>query len=109
MFKKDLIKEFKKHSSLKGADSTKLEITPFRDWRIVAVTFFVGLALSVGFNVYMSIGINRDSFFTATPKNGETVTLKKDDLAKVLAGFAEREALFEKAGTEKSAVVDPSL
>lgn len=109
MSKKDWIKEFKKLASSKGADSTKLETTPFRDWRIVAMTFFVGLALSVGFNVYMSIEINSDNFFTLTSKNGEIVSLKKDDLAKVLAGFAEREALFEKVRTEKSAVVDPSL
>ncbi|MBI5401201.1 MAG: hypothetical protein HZB12_03770 [Candidatus Yonathbacteria bacterium] len=109
MFKKDWIKEIKKLLLLKGNDPMKMETAPFRDWRVIATTFFAGLALSVGFNVYMSIEINRDSFFVAPQKNGEAVILDKEGLAKVLAGFAEKEALFEKARTEGVPTVDPSL
>lgn len=109
MFKKDRIKEFKKLFSSKGSDPTKMEFTPYRDWRIVAMSFFAGLVASLGFNIYMSIEINRDSFFTATPKSEEEVALNKEGLEKVLADFAEKEATFEKAKTEGVAVADPSL
>lgn len=108
MPKKDLLKVLKKFFSSKGSDPTKMETTPFRDWRIVVVTFFIGLVLSIGFNVYMSVEINQDSFFTTTTKGGEVAALNKSGLTKVLAGFAEKEALFEKARTEKNSVVDPS-
>lgn len=108
MFKKDWVKELKRLSVSKGSDHTKMEITPFRDWRIIVTLFFVGLLVSIGFNFYMSIEINRDSFFTTAPKSGEVVVFNKDGLSKVLAALAEKEALFEKARTEKSTVVDPS-
>lgn len=110
MFKKDRIKEeLKKLFSSKGSDPMKMEFTPYRDWRIVAMLFFVGLVASLGFNIYMSIEINRDSFFTATQKGGEEVALDKEGLEKVLAGFAEKESTFEKVKTEGVSVVDPSL
>lgn len=109
MLKNDWTKKLIKLSLSKGVDYEKMEITPFRDWRIVAVVFFVGIVLSIGFNAYVSIAINRDNFLTAVPKGGDGVIFNNEGLVKVLAGFAEREALFEKARTEKSAVVDPSL
>ena len=109
MIKLDLSKRFKKLSSSRGTDPLKMETTPYRDWRILAFTFFVGLVVSLGFNIYMSIGINSDSFFTVTPKSIAGVTLNKDGLDKILAGFADKQAAFEKARTEGVAVVDPSL
>lgn len=109
MLKKDWLKELKKLSSSKGADPMKMEITPFRDWRIVVITFFVGLVIATGFNAYMSIAINHDNFFITAPKSSETVIFNKDGLAKVLEWFTVKEVLFEKARTEKSSVVDPSM
>lgn len=109
MLKKDGLKEFKKFFSSKGSDPMKMEITPYRDWRIVVIAFFVGLVISFGFNIYMSIEINRDNFFTATTVESKGAAFKKDDLAKVLAGLAEKEALFEKIRTEGVSVVDPSI
>ena len=109
MLKKDWLKELKKLFSSKGTDPMKMEVTPFRDWRIVVVSFFVGLAVSLGFNIYMSIEINRDTFFTAIPAASESVALNKDGLMKVLAGLAEKEAVFEKTKKEGVVVVDPSL
>ena len=86
----------------------KMEIAPFRDWRVIAFVFFVGIAVSIGFNVYMSIEINRDNFFTAPAKSGESTYLDKEGLERVLSELAEKDVLFEKARTEKSTVVDPS-
>ncbi|MBI5078212.1 MAG: hypothetical protein HZB11_02515 [Candidatus Yonathbacteria bacterium] len=109
MFKKDWVKELKKLSFSKGADTFKMEITPYRDWRVLAGVFFVGLVVSLGFNIYMSVEINSDSFFTTVPKNGDGVELNKDGLANVLADFADKKAIFEKVKTEGVSVVDPSL
>lgn len=109
MFKKDWSKGVKKLFSSKGFDPMKMEIAPFRDWRIIVVTFFAGLVISLGFNIYLSIEVNRDNFFTATTVADEGIIFKKDDLAKVLAGLAEKEALFEKVRTEGVSVVDPSI
>lgn len=109
MLNKDWTKKIKKLFSSKGSDPMKMEFTPYRDWRIVAMSFFAGLVVSLGFNIYMSIEINRDNFFTATAKSGEEVTLNKEGLEKVLADFAGKEATFEKVKTEGVSVVDPSL
>lgn len=108
MIKNDWTKELKKLFASNGGDPMKMEITPFRDWMVIVIIFFIGLILATGFNAYMSIEINRDNFFTTTQKSGEAVIFNKEGLAKVLAGLAEKEALFEKARTEKSTVVDPS-
>lgn len=109
MIKKEWTTELRTLFSSDGADSSKMEITPFRDWMVIIAVFFGGLAVSVGANIYMSVEINKDSFFTTAPKGGESVTLNKEGLSNVLSGLAEKEFLFEKARTEKSTVVDPSL
>ncbi len=109
MFKKDWNKEFKKLTASKGSDPFKAEPTPYRDWRSLVIGFFLLLCLSVGFNIYMSIEINRDSFFTTTPKSEPGVVFNSEGLSAVLGGLAEKEATFEKIRTEGVSVVDPSL
>jgi hypothetical protein len=109
MFKKDWNKEFKKLTASKETDTFRIEPTPYRDWRFLVMGFFVTLILSVGFNIYMSIEINRDSFFTTTPKNEQGVTFDREGLAAVLSGLAAKEAAFEKLRIEGVSVVDPSL
>ncbi|MDO8604263.1 MAG: hypothetical protein Q7K40_02585 [bacterium] len=101
--------ELKKITNSKGVDALKLEITPYRDWRIVVAVFFLGLLSSFAFNVYMSIEINRDSFFTTLPKSTGVVRFNEQGLAKVVAGLDEKAAVFEKAVTEGVAMIDPSL
>lgn len=109
MLKKDWNKEIKKLTTSKGSDPFKVELTPYRDWRLLVMGFFVALILSVGFNIYMSIEINRDSFFTTIPKSEQGVVFKSDGLATVLEALAIKEAAFEKLRTEEVFVVDPSL
>lgn len=86
-----------------------MEITPYRDWRILVTMFFVGLVVSIGFNVYMSTEISRDSFFTVTPKAFDGVKLNDDGLAKVIVDIDEKAARFETIKSEGVQVVDPSL
>ena len=109
MFKKDWNKEFKKLTASKGVDQFKVEPTPYRDWRLLVLSFFTLLVVSVGFNIYMSIEINRDSFFTTTPKIEEGTVFNSEGLTAVLADLATKEATFEKLRTEGVVVVDPSL
>lgn len=109
MIKKDWLKKLKKISTSSGVDALKMEITPYRDWMILVSIFFIGLIGSFGFNIYMSVKINADNFFTMAPKVDEGVVLDKNGLEKILAGFAEKEMLFEKTKVEGVGMVDPSL
>lgn len=109
MLKKDWNKEFKKLTASKGSDPFKAEPTPYRDWRSLAMGFFAVLTLSVGFNIYMSIEINRDSFFTTTPTSDTGVVFNSEGLTAVLGNLAAKETVFEKLRTEGVSVVDPSL
>jgi len=109
MLKKDWNKELKKLTVSKGSDSFKVEPTPYRDWRLLVIGFFVTLVLSVGFNIYMSIEINRDNFFTTTPKSEQGVVFNSEGLSAVLGALAAKEAASEKLRTEEVLVVDPSL
>lgn len=99
----------KKISFSKGADALKMEITPFRDWRNLVVLFFIWLSVSFIFNIYMSVGVNRDHFFS-TPKKINNVTVLDIEGLKTVAGkIDEKAASFEKAKSEKLTTSDPSL
>ncbi|MHB1118021.1 MAG: hypothetical protein ACYCZ7_00615 [Minisyncoccota bacterium] len=109
MFKKDWHTGLKKLIASKGLDPFKAEPSPYRDWRFLVIGFFVALIFLIGFHVYMSIEINRDSFFAATPKVESGVKFDREGLGRVLNDFAAKEAAFEKLRTEQAPVVDPSL
>lgn len=109
MFKNNWSKSLKKISLGKGNDPFKMEITPYRDWRILVIIFSVGLVGSLGFNIYMSIEINSDNFFKVAPKSSTGVAINKIGLTKILKEFSDKEAVFEKTRTEGVAVFDPSL
>lgn len=109
MPKKDWKAEFKKLTYSKGVDALRMEITPYRDWRIVVILFFIALVSSIAYNTYVFIEINRDTFFTAAPKSSGVVKFNEEGLAKVIAGLDEKEAIFEKAKNEGAAISDPSL
>ena len=109
MPKKDWKSEFKKLTYSKGVDKLKIEITPYRDWRIVVIVFFIVLVSSIWFNTYVFIEINRDTFFEAAPKSSGVVKFNEEGLTKVIAGLDEKRATFEKAKNEGVAIVDPSI
>lgn len=109
MPKKDWKAEFKKLTYSKGVDALRMELTPYRDWRIVVVLFFIALVSSIAYNTYVFIEINRDSFFTAAPKSSGVVKFNEEGLAKVISGLDEKGAIFEKAKNEGVAISDPSL
>lgn len=109
MIKKNWKAKFIKLSQTRGADPLKMEIAPYRDWGILVIIFSIGLAISLAFNVYMSIEINRDSFFTITTKPVDTVKFNQEGLSQAIIKIDEKAALFEKAKVEVPPIVDPSL
>lgn len=109
MPKKDWKAEFKKLTVSKGTDALKMEITPYRDWRIVVIIFFIGIVASLGFNIYLSIGISSDSFFTTEQKSSGVLKFDEEGLTKVIDAIDKKAAQFEKIRIEGVAVVDPSL
>lgn len=109
MPKKDWKEEFKKLTYSKGTDALKMEIAPYRDWRIVALLFFCALVGSFAFNIYMSIEINSDNFFTAEIKQTGVTKFNEDGIAKIVSGIDEKATRFEKVVKEGVVAVDPSL
>lgn len=106
---KDWLKFIKKVFQVKRKDTSKMEITPYRDWAILMWSAFVVFSVSLGFNIYMSININQDNFFgSPTPDTSGTI-LNKAGLDSALGIITSKEALFEKTRTQKITVVDPSL
>ncbi|MGB2580353.1 MAG: hypothetical protein WBC83_01545 [Minisyncoccia bacterium] len=99
----------KKISFSKGVDALKMEITPFRDWRNLVLLFFIWLSVSLIFNIYMSIGVNRDHFFSEPKKVNNVAVLDTEGLKMVADQIDEKAANFEKAKSEKLTTADPSL
>lgn len=93
--------------SSKGTDSAKIEPMPYRDWKIIVLSFFGGLVLSLGFNIYMSYQINNDNFFTTSTQKQAGPTLNREGLGKVLAGLAAKEDFLAKPIADTT-IVDPS-
>lgn len=116
MHTKDSIKKTKNKFSLQGiipllgnSDWTKIEIVPYRDWRIVGIGFFIMLFVSFGFNIYILFEVNRDNFFAVPEIKSQGVSFNREGLNRVLNLIATREATFERLKTEKIEVRDPSL
>jgi hypothetical protein len=107
-----MINYFKRFSnkffSSKGADPLKMEATPYRDWKIIIVGFFVGLVISLGLNIYMSYQINSDTFLSPTAKKYEGLVLNRDGLARVLVDLATKDAVHSGRATSSVSVIDPS-
>lgn len=107
--KKSLGGKIKKMFTTKGSDATKIEITPYRDWRVVVLVFFIGILTSFGFNAYLFMGVNEDSFFGGTMKKDEVVTFNKEKLLGVLDTFQKKEEKSEALKKVPTPIVDPSL
>ena len=109
MSKKDWKLGFKKIASSKGTDPFKMDITPYRDWRILVAAFSLGLIGSLGFNIYMSLEISGDGFTSEGIAATTVVKFNEEGLKKAITIIDEKEAQFEKVKTEGITVVDPSL
>ncbi|KKU80274.1 MAG: hypothetical protein UY07_C0048G0006 [Parcubacteria group bacterium GW2011_GWA1_47_8] len=93
----------------RGEDPEKMEITPYRDWRMVVAVFFVGLIASLVFNMYIFVGVNQDNFFRTVSKQEEVVGLNQGKLLTVLEVLNAKKTAFETLTKGSVSVVDPSL
>lgn len=116
MFKKDSHKNTKVIFSLKevasllrNPDASKIEIAPYRDWRIVGICFFIMLIVSFGFNMYILFEVNRDSFFAVSEIKSQGISFNREGLNRVLDAIQRRENTFERLKTGMIGVSDPSL
>ena len=96
-------------SLLRGADSSKIEISPYRDWRIALIIFFIGLFISLGFNLYILYEVNRDNFSGAPQAVIREVSLSHEGLMKSLRLIETKEEAFGKIKTRIIDMGDPSL
>lgn len=107
MIKKDWKKEFKKLLLKHGPKESRLGAEPYRDWRVTVGVFFVGLAGSVAFSIYLFTGVTKENITTDSKNTGTTLETAK--LSSVLDLFTKKEAIFESLKTATSTAVDPSL
>lgn len=91
------------------ADSAKMEITPFRDWKIILMVSLVGFMVSLGFNIYMSLQLSQEKFFSVKRNVEPGVVFNSYALSLVLENIAKKEGDFERIKIEGVSVPDPSL
>lgn len=109
MPKKDWKAELKKLTYSKGSDPLKMDITPYRDWRILVIASFLGLVGALGYNIYITIQINSDVFSVVTQKSSGVAKFNEEGLTKLVLSIDQKAAIFEKIRNEGMAVVDPSI
>jgi hypothetical protein len=107
--KNNLKQRLKRFFATKGSDSQKISITPYRDWRIIVIVFFIGIVVSLGLNVYLFMGVNEDNFFGTTVKREEILKFDKEKLSVVVESFTKKEAAFETLKKSVILLIDPSL
>ena len=93
----------------KDQDKRKVEITPYRDWKILMNTFFVVLAALVVTHVYVFIKLSNDALFAQKDTTDMVVTFKKDRLLKTVDYFDAKAIRYDALLKTKPAVVDPSI
>lgn len=110
MFEKYLEK-FKKKGPVQhhGTDRSKMEITPFRDWRVLVIVFFIALLGVFGFNGSLFLRINTDSFVTGGLPETNIAPLENNKLDNAVKEITKRSEKFEKLRKEKPTYIDPSL
>lgn len=99
----------KKPAPSRGRDRSKMEITPFRDWRTVVIAFFVSLFVVFGFNILMFININEDNFVTGELPQTSIAPLENNKLDNALSEITKRAQKFEEVRAKKEVYRDPSL
>ena len=108
MLKDYFRKIFKKFTFSKGEDSSKRMFKPYKDWKILVISFSVGLIISIGLNTYLSVRIIDNSFLTTLVPVNSGPVLDRAGLTKVLSDFAAKEAFLANPSATTSPVVDPS-
>ena len=103
-----------KSKSLKGLfrpretkDALKIEITPYRDWKVVGEVFFVLLVVLVAAHIYLFIRLQDETLF-ASQEEEPVIGFKKERVLTTVEYYQTRAAKFEERKGEKPNVVDPA-
>lgn len=94
----------------KKKDKEKTQITPYRDWKIILITFFFAIAVLSGGTLYVSYSLNKEVFPTVA-QNGPlpTETIDRNSMLKAIEVFDRKEIQLANLLSKKPRKTDPSL
>jgi hypothetical protein len=100
--------KFKKEKSFKKEkESIWLDINLY--WEFAVVFLIIGTLAYFIFGYYLFTGINKEFIAPIAPSTGQSATVNKDRIDKVLLFFSQREQASTQILNSSSPVVDPSL
>lgn len=94
-------------SAKKAKDKFKIEITPYRDWKIVGQAFFGLLIALFAAHAYLFMRLQDDSLF-ASKEVEAPIGFKKERVISTVEYYHERATRFEERRLQKPSVVDPA-
>lgn len=94
-------------SRKKTKDKFKIEITPYRDWKIIGEVFFGLLIVLFAAHAYLFMRLQDDSFFTSKEVEAP-IGFKKERVISTVEYYREKAIQFEARKLEKPSVVDPA-
>lgn len=93
----------------KDRDTLKIEITPYRDWKIIVNAFFVAFMVLVALHMYVFVELSNDTLFAQKDTTDTVIMFNKDRLLKVVDQYDAKAAKYNALLETKPAVVDPSV
>lgn len=90
-------------------DKLKIEITPYRDWKILVKVFFVVLVVLVATHVYVFVQLSNDTLFAQKDVTDTVITFNKDRLLQTVDYYDAKEATYREILETKPSVVDPAV
>jgi hypothetical protein len=105
-----VLKLYKDHTQSKKGIYRKRGIRPGTDWKVIAVTFFVLLAIATGVNLFLYIQIKNNAWWTVDETNTVyRVKINQKALKDTVEEFGARKEKFEEFASTTVSVGDPSL
>ena len=102
------IKLFKKEKNFQNKkESFWLDINLY--WKFAVCFIFLVAVGAYFFGYYLFVKINEESDFGVTADKGQTQTVKKERIDKVLQYFSEREKKSAEILNSPAPIIDPSL
>ena len=91
-----------------GKDSSKMELRPERDWRLVVLTFFVLLVGLTIFHYYLFVGYSQRKPLVESQSQEELVGPDHKLLEKVIGSFEAKEKKMRQHLDNEIIVSDPA-
>ncbi len=111
MIKINLKQIKERFSRIISRDKFKSFLTPYRDWKIIVISFFILFVIIGIANAYFFIQIDAGKIFFKVEKKPTKnfEVLNVSGLKKTVQFFGNKEKNFEALSKEKLNIVDPSL